>query len=289
MTESMPVQSVATSRRSSPVKARPWVKYALIAVVLLYFAFIILIPAINVFVQAFNGGLGGFFHTFTERTFLKAVGLTLLISAIAVPFNTVFGLAAAWAIARRNFPGRAFVISLIDLPFSVSPVVAGLMIVLLYGKNGWFGPVLDATGLKIIFALPGMVLATAFVSMPFVAREVIPVLEEIGFDQEEAAQTLGASGWQTFWRVTIPSIRWGLLYGLLLTNARAMGEFGAVSVVSGSIVGKTQTLPLYVEHAYKQYETQASYTAATLLACLAIVTLIFKEILERKTRIKDVH
>ncbi len=210
-----------------------------------------------------------------------------MLAAIALPLNTVFGLCAAWAIARHKFPGRAFILSIIDLPFSISPVVAGLMIVLLYGSNGWFGPWLQEHNLKVIFAFPGMVLATAFVSMPFVAREVIPVLEEIGSDQEEAAKTLGAKDWQIFWRVTLPNIRWGLLYGLILTNARAMGEFGAVSVVSGNIAGKTQSLPLFVEDSYKQYETEAAYSAAVLLALLAVVTLVLKEILERKTRIKQ--
>lgn len=260
------------------------VKPALIAFVVLYLTFVLFIPAINVFVQAFAGGIEGFLDTFKERSFINALRLTLLMAVISVPLNTVFGLCAAWAIARnKRFPGRALLISIIDLPFSVSPVVAGLMIVLLYGRNGWFGPLLDANGLKIIFAVPGMVLATIFVSLPFVAREVLPVLEEIGSDQEEAARTLGASGWQTFWRVTLPSIRWGLLYGVLLTNARAMGEFGAIAVVSGNIVGKTQTLPLFVEEAYKQYNGQSAYTAAVLLACLAVVTMVAKAILERKT------
>jgi sulfate/thiosulfate transport system permease protein len=279
---------IRPARPASAAKPIAWGKYVLITVVLLYLSLLIFIPAVNVFVQAFNGGIEGIIETFKERAFQQAVKLTLITAAIAVPLNTIFGLSAAWVIARRQFPGRTFILSLIDLPFSISPVVAGLMIVLLYGSNGWFGPFLNSLGIKVVFALPAMVLATAFVSMPFVAREVIPVLDEVGFDQEEAAETLGARGWQVFWRVTIPSIRWGLLYGLLLTNARAMGEFGAVSVVSGGIVGKTQTLPLYVEHAYKQYETQASYTAASILACLAIVTLILKDILERKTRIKEV-
>jgi sulfate/thiosulfate transport system permease protein len=269
--------SAAKSRSDS------WVKPVLIGFTLVFLGLILFIPALNVFVQAFSGGLDGFLTTFRSRAFLNAVKLTLLMAAIAVPLNTVFGLCAAWVIARNRFPGRALLISIIDLPFSVSPVVAGLMIVLLYGRNGWFGPLLNTADIKIIFAVPGMVLATAFVSLPFVAREVIPVLEEMGPDQEEAAKTLGASEWQTFWRVTLPSIRWGLLYGVILTNARAMGEFGAVVVVSGSIVGRTQTLPLYVEEAYKQYNTQSAYTAAVLLACLAVVTLIAKEILERKT------
>ncbi|NEQ25269.1 MAG: sulfate ABC transporter permease, partial [Microcoleus sp. SIO2G3] len=196
-------------------------------------------------------------------------------------------LCAAWVIARNQFRGRTFLISLLDIPFAVSPVVAGLMIVLLYGRNGWFGPFLEAHNIKIIFAMPAMVLASSFITLPFVAREVIPVLEEAGSEQEEAAKTLGARDWQIFWRVTLPNIRWGLLYGVLLTNARTMGEFGAVSVVSGNLARKTQTLPLFVEEAYKQYATQAAYSAAVLLAGLALVTLVLKEILERRTRIKD--
>jgi sulfate/thiosulfate transport system permease protein len=267
--------------------AKPWVKYALIWGVVLYLGLVIFIPALNVFVQAFSGGVGDFLHTLTERNFLKAAGLTVLMAAVTVPINTVFGLCAAWAIARNKFPGRALLISIIDLPFSISPVVAGLMIVLLYGRNGWFGPLLNAADIKIIFAVPGMILATAFVTLPFVAREVIPTLEEVGSDQEEAARTLGANDWQIFWKVTLPSIRWSLLYGLILTNSRAMGEFGAIVVVSGSIAGKTQTLPLFVEDAYKQYHTTSAYSAAVLLACLAVVTLVLKEILERKTQIKD--
>jgi sulfate transport system permease protein len=242
-----------------------------------------------VFYQAFKKGIGPFFENLTRTDFLHAAWLTLLLAVIALPINTVFGLCAAWAIARHKFPGRAIVLSIIDLPFSISPVVAGLMIVLLYGRQGWFGDWLQSHDIQIIFAFPGMVLATSFVSMPFVAREVIPVLEEFGKDQEEAAKTLGANDWQTFWRVTLPSIRWGLLYGLILTNARAMGEFGAVSVVSGNIASKTQSLPLFVEDAYKQYETEAAFSAAVLLALLAVVTLVIKEVLERKTRIKDVE
>jgi sulfate/thiosulfate transport system permease protein len=263
-------------------------KFALITIAVLYLGLVIFVPAVNVFAQAFKAGIGPFFQNLLERDFLHAVQLTLIISLIVVPINTVFGLCAAWAIARHKFPGRALVISILDVPFSISPVVSGLMIVLLYGRNGWFGPWLQQADLKIIFALPGMVLATAFVTLPFVAREVIPVLEEVGSDQEEAARTLGANDWQIFWRVTLPNIRWGLLYGVILTNARAMGEFGAVSVVSGNIAGQTQTLPLFVEEAYKQYQTESAFSAAVLLAFLAVITLILKEILERKTRIKDV-
>lgn len=276
------------AKDASPKKQRSWVPVVLIVIAITYLAFILLIPAINVFVEAFSKGIGPFFAQMTTPSFVHAAKLTLFLALITVPVNTVFGLCAAWAIARRKFPGRALILSIIDLPFSISPVVAGLMIVLLYGRNGWFGPFLQANDIKIIFAFPGMVLATAFICMPFVAREVIPVLEEVGFEQEEAAKTLGAKDWQIFWRVTLPSIRWGLLYGVILTNARAMGEFGAVAVVSGNITGKTQPLPLFVEQAYKQYETQAAYSAAVLLTLLAVVTVIAKEILERKTRIKDV-
>jgi sulfate/thiosulfate transport system permease protein len=260
---------------------------SLITIALLFLACIIYIPAINVFYQAFKSGIAPFLRNLTRPDFLHAIRLTLLLAAIAVPLNTIFGLCAAWAITRRRFFGRAILLSLIDLPFSISPVVAGLMLILLYGRQGWFGGWLQSHGINVIFAFPGMLLATAFVSMPFIAREIIPVLEAAGQDQEEAAKTLGASDWQTFWHVTIPSIRWALLYGLVLTNARAMGEFGAVSVVSGNIANETQSLPLFVEEAYKQYETEAAYSAAVLLAFLAVVTLILKEILERKTRKKD--
>jgi sulfate/thiosulfate transport system permease protein len=281
--------SESSTGKASSKQQKSWVPTALIGVAIAYLALVQYIPAINVFIQAFSKGIGPFLSNLSRPAFLHAAWLTLLLALIAVPLNTVFGLCAAWAIARHKFPGRAIVLSIIDLPFSISPVVAGLMLVLLYGRQGWFGPWLQAHGIQVIFAFPGMVLATAFVSMPFVAREVIPVLEEFGKDQEEAARTLGANDWQIFWRVTLPSIRWGLLYGLILTNARAMGEFGAVSVVAGNIAGKTQSLPLFVEDAYKQYETEAAFSAAVLLAMLAVVTLVLKEILERKTRIKEVE
>jgi sulfate/thiosulfate transport system permease protein len=258
-------------------------KWVLIGIAMVYLGLVLLVPAANVFYQTFRNGVEPFLTNFQSADFMAAVWLTLLIALIVVPINTVFGLCAAWAIARHNFPGRAFVISILDVPFSVSPVVAGLMIVLLYGRQGWFGGWLQQADFKVIFALPGMVLATAFVTLPFVAREVIPILEEIGTDQEEAARTLGANDWQIFWRVTLPNIRWGLLYGMILTNARAMGEFGAVSVVSGNIIGKTQTLPLYVEDIYKQYQTQSAFSAAVLLALLGVVTLVLKELLERNT------
>ena len=270
-------------------KKQSWVPAVLIGIAIAYLFLVQYIPAINVFFEAFKKGSRPFLSNLAKPEFLHAAWLTLLLAAISIPVNAVFGLCAAWAIARHKFPGRAIVLSIIDLPFSISPVVAGLMIVLLYGRQGWFGPWLQAHNIQIIFAFPGMVMATAFVSMPFVAREVIPILEEFGKDQEEAARTLGANDWQTFWRVTLPSIRWGLLYGLILTNARAMGEFGAVSVVSGNIANTTQSLPLFVEDAYKQYETEAAFSAAVLLAFLAVITLILKEILERKTQIKEVE
>lgn len=259
------------------------VQLLLVAIALGYLALILLIPLIAVFIETFHAGVEPFLTAIRSREFLSAAQLTLVITAITLPLNTVFGLCAAWVLARRNFPGRALFLSVVDLPFSVSPVVAGLMIVLLYGKEGWLGGWLHNAGIKMLFALPGMVIATIFVTMPFVAREVIPVLEEMGSDQEEAARTLGANDWQIFWRVTVPNIRWGLLYGVLLTNARAMGEFGAVSVVSGSIIGKTATLPIFVEQEYKNYDTEAAFSAAVVLALLAVVTLILKEILEKKT------
>lgn len=273
---------IASARRQS-LGIAPWLVGGAIA----YLGLVLYIPAINVFYQAFRKGMAPFWANLSDPNFLSAVKLTVLLALIAVPINTLFGLCAAFVLARKRFPGRAFLLSVIDLPFSISPVVAGLMLVLLYGRQGWFGSWLESHDLKVIFAFPGMVLATAFVSMPFVAREVIPVLEELGPEQEEAALTLGANPWQTFWRVVLPNIRWGLLYGIILTNARAMGEFGAVSVVAGNIAGKTQSLPLFVEDAYKQYATEAAYSAAVLLALLALVTLILKELVERKTKTTD--
>jgi sulfate transport system permease protein len=263
------------------------VQLLLVAIALGYLALILLIPLISVFIETFHAGIAPFLTAIHSKEFLSAAQLTILITAITLPLNTIFGLCAAWVLARRNFPGRALFLSVVDLPFSVSPVVAGLMIVLLYGKEGWLGSWLHNAGIKMLFSLPGMVIATIFVTMPFVAREVIPILEEMGSDQEEAARTLGANDWQIFWRVTLPNIRWGLLYGVLLTNARAMGEFGAVSVVSGSIIGKTATLPIFVEQEYKNYDTEAAFSAAVILALLAVVTLILKEILEKKTAHKS--
>jgi len=270
------------------VNQRSWVHAGLIAIAIAYLSLILLIPAANVIFQAFRRGVMPFLQNLLEPDFLHALWVTFALALVVVPLNTVFGLCAAWAIARHRFRGRTLLLSIIDLPFSISPVVAGLMLVLVYGRNGWLGGWLQALDIQVIFAFPGMVLATAFVSLPFVAREVIPVLEEIGTDQDEAAKTLGANDWQTFWRVTLPNIRWGLLYGVLLTNARAMGEFGAVAVVSGNVAGLTQNLPLFIEDAYKNYKTESAYAAAIILGLLALVTLIVKELLERKTGIKPV-
>ena len=258
-------------------------KHLLIATALSYLLLVLFLPAVAVFYEAFHNGIEVFKETMHNPNLLAAVWLSVVITLITVPLNTIFGLCAAWVLARNQFPGRTLFLSVLDLPFSISPVVAGLMIVLLYGKDGWIGHWFAAADIQILFALPGMVMATIFVTLPFVAREVIPVLEEMGPEFEEAARTLGAKDWQIFGRITLPNIRWGLLYGVLLTNARALGEFGAVSVVSGNILGQTSTLPLFVEQEYKNYQTEAAFGAAVVLALLAVVTLVLKEVLERNT------
>jgi sulfate transport system permease protein len=248
----------------------------------LYVGVIILLPALEVVAGAFAKGLTPFLENFQSEELRSAVLLTLRCTLIAVPANTIFGLAAATAIARRQFPGKALLLSVIDLPFSISPVVVGLMLVLLYSPtNGVFGGVISSLGWKIIFSWPGMALATIIVTFPFMAREVIPLLEEEGWDQEEAARTLGASDWQVFWKVTLPSVRWAVVYGLILTTARALGEFGAVAVVSGNIAGQTQTLPLFVEDAYKQYDTELAYGAALVLGGVGLVSLLLKLVVEQ--------
>jgi sulfate/thiosulfate transport system permease protein len=256
------------------------VKILLIAAALLVMTLFLVLPLLTVFIQALSAGFGAYVAAITDPNVTAAIGLTLLIAAIAVPANLIFGIAASWCIARFRFPGRSVLLTLIDLPFSISPVVAGLLEVLLFGLNGLLGPFLAAHGVQIIFAIPGMVIATIFVTFPFVAREVIPLAQEQGNDEEEAAATLGASGLQIFWRVSLPKIRWGLFYGVLLCNARAMGEFGAASVVSGKVFGSTDTLPLAVESLYESYEIQAAFAAASLLALLALATLILKAALE---------
>jgi sulfate transport system permease protein len=262
---------------SAPVR---WILIILAFVILTLF---LLLPLAAVFIEAFRRGWEVFVASLEEDAALSAIKLTLLAAGIAVPLNTAFGLAAAWLITKFRFKGRSFLLSLIDLPFAVSPVIAGLVFVLLFGAKGWLGPWLQENDIRIIFALPGIVLATVFVTFPFVARELIPLMESQGSDQEEAAVTLGAHGWQIFRRVTIPNIKWGLLYGVLLCNARAMGEFGAVSVVSGHIRGKTNTLPLHVEVLYNEYQFSAAFACAALLALLALVTLGLKTAVEHFT------
>ncbi len=266
--------------RSAVVSEQPWVRWSLTLAALLFLSFFLLLPLVSVFVEALRNGLGTYFDTFTNPDALAAIRLTLLTAAIAVPLNLVFGVCAAWAITKFQFRGKQFLITLIDLPFSVSPVVSGLIYVLIFGAQGWAGPWLAAHDIKIIFAVPGIVLATVFITFPFIARELIPLMQEQGTDDEQAALSLGASGWQTFWRVTLPNIKWGLLYGVLLCNARAMGEFGAVSVVSGHIRGKTNTMPLHIEILYNEYAFSAAFAVASLLAALALVTLGIKTLLE---------
>jgi sulfate transport system permease protein len=257
-----------------------WVKYLLVGVGVSYFALFLLLPLIAVFVEAFRKGWEAYLAALVEPDALSAIRLTLIAAAISVPANLVFGLAAAWAITKFDFRGKHWLITFIDLPFSVSPVVAGLIYVLIFGAQGWFGPWLYDNNIKIIFAVPGIVLATIFVTFPFIARELIPLMQAQGRDEEEAAITLGASGLQTFWRVTLPNIKWGLLYGVILCNARAMGEFGAVSVVSGHIRGETNTMPLHVEILYNEYQFAAAFAVASLLALLALVTLAIKTYIE---------
>ena len=258
--------------------------WLLVGVAVLFSTVFLVLPLVNVFVQALSAGLGPYWHALVDPDTLSAIRLTVMIAAITVPLNAVFGVAASWAIAKFEFRGRTFLLSLIDLPFSISPVVAGILFVLLFGANGLLGHWLEVHHIKIIFALPGMVFATIFVTFPYVARELIPIMRSQGREQEEAALTLGANGWETFWHVTLPSIKWGLFYGIVLCNARAMGEFGAVAGVSGHIAGLTDTLPLRVEKLYNEFDPVAPFAVATLLALLAVVTMVLKAALEWKTR-----
>ena len=271
-----------TTPYARPARGIPWVPVLLTAVALLYLAMMLLVPLAVVFIEAFRKGAAAYLEAIREPEAWSAIRLTLLAAAIAVPLNLVFGVVASWCIAKFDFRGKSALITLIDLPFSVSPVISGLIYVLVFGLQGWFGPWLAEHDIKIIFAVPGIVLATIFVTFPFVARELIPLMQAQGREEEEAAVVLGANGWQIFWRVTLPNVKWGLLYGVILCNARAMGEFGAVSVVSGHVRGLTNTLPLHVEILYNEYAFSAAFACASLLALLALVTLIVKTVIEAR-------
>jgi sulfate transport system permease protein len=276
---SFPRREVASRRHLTEPLA---IRCALTVVVLLFLAVFLVVPLIAVFAEAFSNGVRAYLAAIREPDAMAALKLTLLAALIAVPANLVFGIAAGWAIAKFEFRGKNLLTTLIDLPFAISPVIAGMVFVLLFGRQGFLGGWLESRGLEIVFSVPGIVLATIFVSFPFVAREIIPVMEAMGTEEEEAARVLGAGGFQTFFRVTLPNIKWGLLYGVILCNARAMGEFGAVSVVSGRIRGLTNTLPLHVEILYNEYNFQAAFAVASLLAFLAIITLVLKTIVERR-------
>jgi sulfate transport system permease protein len=263
-----------------------WMRAILITIALSFLGMFLLLPLIVVFSEAFKKGVEVYWESIREPDAVAAIQLTLIAAGIAVPLNLLFGVAAAWAIAKFQFSGKSFLITLIDLPFSVSPVISGLVYVLMFGLQGWLGPWLAEHDIKIIFAVPGIVLATIFVTFPFVARELIPLMQSQGNEEEEAARTLGAGGWQTFWRVTLPNIKWGLLYGVILCNARAMGEFGAVSVVSGHVRGYTNTIPLHAEILYNEYNSAAAFAMASLLTFLTLLTIALKALIDRKSQIE---
>jgi sulfate/thiosulfate transport system permease protein len=276
--------------RTAPRRVRaataetPWVRVLLIGLALGFMMLFLFVPLLTVFYEAFKKGWSVYLAAITEPDALSAIKLTLIAAAISVPLNLIFGVAAAWAIAKFEFHGKNLLLTLIDLPFSVSPVIAGLIYVLVFGLQGWFGSWFIDNDLKIIFAVPGIVLATIFITFPFIARELIPLMQAQGIEQEEAARVLGASGWQMFWRVTLPNVKWALLYGVILCNARAMGEFGAVSVVSGHIRGQTNTMPLHIEIVYNEYQFAAAFAVASLLALLALLTLVLKYLLEQRVK-----
>ncbi|WP_428911419.1 sulfate ABC transporter permease subunit CysW [Niallia sp. Krafla_26] len=274
-----PIERVPIQKR----KNTKGVKITLISIAILYLSLLLFVPLIAIFVKAFEKGVDVYLAAITESDAQSAIQLTLLVAIIVVPLNTIFGIAAAWAVTKFRFRGKQVLLSLLELPFAVSPVIAGLVFVLLFSPRGVLGPWLVDHGIKIIFSVPGIVIATIFVTLPFVARELIPVMQAQGSSEEEAAVSLGANGWQMFWRVTLPNIKWGLLYGMILCNARAIGEFGAVSVVSGRIRGETNTMPLHVEILYNEYQFSASFAVASLMSIMAIMTLIIKSIIEWKT------
>lgn len=281
--------SATKYERNVATQESKWIKISVISIALTFFALFLVMPLVAVFTEALRKGFEVYWLALSDSDALSAVRLTLLTALIAVPLNLVFGVAAAWAIAKFEFKGKQLLITFIDLPFSVSPVIVGLVYVLVFGVNGWFGEWLVANDIKIIFAVPGIVLATIFVTFPFVARELIPLMQAQGKEEEEAAVVLGAGGWQTFWYVTLPNIKWGLLYGVILCNARAMGEFGAVSVVSGHIRGQTNTMPLHVEILYNEYNFAAAFAVASLLALLALVTLVLKTWVENRAETNARH
>lgn len=277
----MSASDVLAVGRVQAVTAEPaWVRWVLMGMALSFMFLFLVLPLAVVFTEALRKGIAAYWVSLQEPDAWSAIRLTLITALIAVPLNLVFGISAAWAIAKYEFRGKAFLTTLVDLPFSVSPVVAGLIYVLIFGAQGWFGPWLQANDIRIIFAVPGIVLATIFVTFPFIARELIPLMQSQGNEEEQAAIVLGATGWQTFWYVTLPNIKWGLIYGVILCNARAMGEFGAVSVVSGHIRGQTNTMPLHVEILYNEYQSVAAFAVASLLALLALVTLVLKSVVE---------
>jgi sulfate transport system permease protein len=278
------MSSIAPPNLPGATKEPVWVRWLLISVAFVFLALFLFVPLVSVFFEAFKKGVDVYLAAITEPDAISAIWLTLTAAIIAVPLNLVFGVSAAWAIAKFDFRGKSLLLTLIDLPFSVSPVIAGLIYVLVFGLQGWFGQWLSDHDLKVIFAVPGIVLATIFVTFPFVARELIPLMQAQGQEQEEAARVLGASGFQTFVKVTLPNVKWALLYGVILCNARAMGEFGAVSVVSGHVRGQTNTLPLHIEILYNEYQMAASFAVASLLASLALVTLVLKYIVERRVQ-----
>lgn len=272
-----------SEHRASPARRDPpWLVGTLVAVAVIYLVLVLLLPLFTVFAEALRQGLSAYLAGINERDTIAAIKLTLLVAAIAVPMNAIFGVAAAWAVTKFEFWGKSALVTLIDLPFSISPVVSGLVFVLLFGAHGWFGPALDAMGIRVIFTVTGIVMATILVTLPFVARELIPLMQEQGTDEEAAAATLGAGAWRTFFFVTLPNIKWALMYGVLLCTARAMGEFGAVAVVSGLIRGKTATMPLQVEILYNEYSFVAAFAVASLLALFALITLAVKTLLEAR-------
>jgi len=279
-----PAAGVAPRPIRNATSEPTWVRWSLIAVALAFLSFFLFVPLALVFAEAFKKGWGVYLAAITDADAFEAIKLTLLAAVIAVPMNLVFGIAAAWCVAKFEFRGKNLLLTLIDLPFSVSPVISGLIYVLVFGLQGWFGEWLRDHDLKVIFAVPGIVLATVFVTFPFVARELIPLMQAQGTEQEEAARVLGASGWQIFRRVTLPNVKWALLYGVILCNARAMGEFGAVSVVSGHIRGQTNTMPLHIEILYNEYQFAAAFAVASLLAGLALVTLALKYLVEQRVK-----